>query len=247
MKIAICSDLHLEFGNYDIVNDQGADVLILAGDVCTANKFPLYRQFFEKCSAAFNDVVYIMGNHEYYRGDINISANILRDGLSEFSNVHFLENTSVKIGDINFFGGTMWTNMNNASPTAMLYAKRSMNDFRIIERDNKTFTPQDSVELHNDFISKLLDMPKERTIVVSHHSPSFKSCHPKYGNDPMNHAFHSELDCIKSMDHVIVWIHGHTHDPFDYMISKTRVMCNPRGYHGHEKVAAEFKMKYIGV
>jgi predicted phosphodiesterase len=27
-----------------------------------------------------------------------------------------------------------------------------------------------------------------------------------------------------------VWIHGHTHDSFDYSRNGTRVVCNPRGY-----------------
>ncbi len=33
MKIAVCSDLHLEFGDLDLHNDEGADVLILGGDI----------------------------------------------------------------------------------------------------------------------------------------------------------------------------------------------------------------------
>ena len=27
-----------------------------------------------------------------------------------------------------------------------------------------------------------------------------------------------------------LWIHGHIHESFDYMISKTRVVCNPFGH-----------------
>jgi len=27
-----------------------------------------------------------------------------------------------------------------------------------------------------------------------------------------------------------LWIHGHTHDSFDYVVNGTRVVCNPRGY-----------------
>lgn len=27
-----------------------------------------------------------------------------------------------------------------------------------------------------------------------------------------------------------LWIHGHTHDSFDYLLNGTRVVCNPRGY-----------------
>ncbi|MEO8655932.1 MAG: metallophosphoesterase, partial [Ramlibacter sp.] len=29
---------------------------------------------------------------------------------------------------------------------------------------------------------------------------------------------------------VQLWIHGHTHDSFDYRMNGTRVVCNPRGY-----------------
>lgn len=27
-----------------------------------------------------------------------------------------------------------------------------------------------------------------------------------------------------------LWIHGHTHDAFDYELYGTKVVCNPRGY-----------------
>ena len=31
--------------------------------------------------------------------------------------------------------------------------------------------------------------------------------------------------------HVALWVHGHTHDSFDYKVNgHTRVVCNPRGY-----------------
>jgi len=33
MKIAICSDLHLEFGDIILKNEESADVLILGGDI----------------------------------------------------------------------------------------------------------------------------------------------------------------------------------------------------------------------
>jgi len=28
-------------------------------------------------------------------------------------------------------------------------------------------------------------------------------------------------------DRVALWIHGHTHDPFDYEVDGTRVVCKP--------------------
>ena len=37
MKIAVCSDLHLEFGDIDLKNTENADVLILSGDITIAD------------------------------------------------------------------------------------------------------------------------------------------------------------------------------------------------------------------
>ena len=40
MKISLVSDVHLEFGDLDFENDQGAEVLILSGDICVAKSLP---------------------------------------------------------------------------------------------------------------------------------------------------------------------------------------------------------------
>jgi hypothetical protein len=65
----------------------------------------------------------------------------------------------------------------------------------------------------------------------------------------MNGAFRSELDgfILSKHDRIKLWVHGHMHNPSDYMIGDTRVVCNPRGYVGHEKRADEFKLQYVEV
>ena len=37
MKIGICSDLHLEFGDLHIPNDEAADIIVLSGDIFVAS------------------------------------------------------------------------------------------------------------------------------------------------------------------------------------------------------------------
>jgi hypothetical protein len=51
------------------------------------------------------------------------------------------------------------------------------------------------------------------------------------------------------MDHpeIVLWTHGHMHDPFDYMIGSTRVVCNPRGYLGHDPQADVFELKFLDI
>jgi Icc-related predicted phosphoesterase len=69
-----------------------------------------------------------------------------------------------------------------------------------------------------------------KTVVVTHHAPSSKSVPPRYAHDLLTPAFASNLDVLMDGDRTALWIHGHMHDPFDYEICGTRVVCNPRGY-----------------
>jgi hypothetical protein len=52
----------------------------------------------------------------------------------------------------------------------------------------------------------------------------------------MNGGYCSNLEEF-ILDHpqIRLWTHGHMHDPSDYMIGETRVVCNPRGYVGYER------------
>jgi hypothetical protein len=43
MKIAVCSDLHLEFGDLDLENTQNAEVLILGGDIFVVEDLTHYE------------------------------------------------------------------------------------------------------------------------------------------------------------------------------------------------------------
>jgi hypothetical protein len=46
----------------------------------------------------------------------------------------------------------------------------------------------------------------------------------------MNACFVSDATRLLGGDRAALWIHGHTHDSFDYDLAGTRVVCNPRGY-----------------
>ena len=67
-----------------------------------------------------------------------------------------------------------------------------------------------------------------KTVVVTHHLPAQQSVALRYRDDLSSAGFASRLESL--MGQSALWIHGHTHDRFDYKIKKTRVICNPRGY-----------------
>ena len=147
MKIAVCSDLHLEFGPISLENTDNAEVLILSGDICVAkdlgendsnnikgenDKSNQYHKFFQECCARFPSVIYIAGNHEHYHGDFAKSIGSIRDRLGYLVNLHVLDKESVLINNVLFIGGTLWTDMNKEDGITLMHMKDMMNDFRCI-------------------------------------------------------------------------------------------------------------------
>lgn len=264
MKIKVVSDLHLEFSDINIKNDEDCDVLILSGDIMLAedlhnvpvavdpyspgslrdlnNKLARtqrFRDFLKRVSFQFTDVVYVAGNHELYHSKWFKGIDYLREECARYQNIHFLELDCVKIMDVTFVGGTLWTDMNKMDPLTLHAARDLMNDFRIIRNDMAGYTtvkPSDTVIRHKktlDYIKNVVaEKHDEKFVVVSHHSPSFQSCHEFYKDDTiMNGCYHSSLEeFIMDRPQIKLWTHGHTHHPFDYMVGETRVVCNPRGY-----------------
>jgi Icc-related predicted phosphoesterase len=266
MKIALGSDLHLEFGAIELHNTEAADVLVLSGDILVAKHLnpahhynDRYRKFIKECCERFPKVVYVLGNHEHYSYDIQETVTYLKQELV-YDNLHILENETVDILDYTFIGATVWTNMNDEDSLTLYHTTSMMNDFHSIKNSARTvnewgkparLTPEDTVAAHKksmDYINHITyNRPNYKFIVVGHHCPSFKSVHPKYANDKiMNGAFASDLDdFIAYRPQIRLWTHGHTHEQFDYMIGETRIVCNPRGYSGREPQADCFKLQYI--
>ena len=275
MRVALASDVHLEFGDLILKNDDNADVLLLAGDICVAKELPYtdsryyerFHSFFTRCAFEFKDVIYIAGNHEHYHGTYDKTHDILRTQLAKHTNLHVLDREHITIGDTLFFGGTLWTNFNNEDRSTMRVIREMMNDFRIITAPggrrsswkdadgnlhyrNSKLTPEDVLVDHKDFLDKLnqLNSPN-KIVVVGHHSPSKLSTKPQYEDDwEMNGGYSSDLTNY-IMDHpkIALWVHGHTHHAFDYNVGSTRILCNPRGYVGHEVNEGEFKLITVEV
>lgn len=99
MRIQIISDLHQEFGRTELCFDN-ADVVVLAGDVNLGTKGVEWI----KQTIPDKPVIYILGNHEYYKGSYPKTLHKIKDS-AEKSNVFVLENSFVDIEDIRFHGG----------------------------------------------------------------------------------------------------------------------------------------------
>jgi Icc-related predicted phosphoesterase len=232
LKIHVLCDLHIEFDSFK-VPDVGADVLVLAGDVHVKTKGLnwIFDQNFEV------PVIYVLGNHEFYREKFpGLIDKLKRD--ADGTNVQVLENDSVEIGGFSFFGCTLWSDMKllGNQHASSIAAADSMNDYRLIRLSGtyRRLRPSDTMALHARSVRKLREFleagdPK-RSIVLTHHAPSIQSIADRYRTDPVSAAFASNMEELILEHQPPLWIHGHTHESFDYQIGKTRVICNPRGY-----------------
>lgn len=230
MKLHVLSDLHTEFAEFS-PPDPGADVVILAGDIgvglggleWAAGHFPNLP------------VIYVPGNHEYYGQDITLIDELVTRSPE---NIHVLNNEAIVLDGIRFLGSTLWTDfrLNGESESwfARQRARSLMEDFAAIKTGGHSFTPEVSVGLHDAsraWIAGQLDIHFDGpSIVVTHHLPAAMSVAKRYANDSLNPAFASNLEDIIEKYRPDLWIHGHTHEPCDYELFGTRVVCNPRGY-----------------
>lgn len=259
MKINVINDVHLEFGSWLPTNETNADVLVLAGDIVPIvelqNNSELYLPFFEACSKLYKNVIYVMGNHEYYReamstnygsayfigGNMSSLLEEVRKILSPYENIHILENEYCLIDNIAFLGCTLWTNFNNKNPLCMMAVERSMNDYRAIKYNDSRLLTDDIIIEHENSVKFLTSTYSKLSkihdiVVVTHHSPSFQSIPDQFRYDyELNSAYASNMEeFIYKRNKIKLWCYGHTHSPKQFTISKTIVVNNARGYAGSE-------------
>lgn len=229
MKIQPFSDIHLEFSAPDI--SQVGDIVVMAGDILiadwltrpdTSSLAPMAKRF-DDFMFSFKNVIFVMGNHEHYKGDINKSAGIIR---ARYPHITLLDNETVEIDGKLIWGGTLWTNFARGNPLAMMTAREQMNDFRVIKNVHRKFLPKDALGIHIQHIRGL----RNADIVISHHAPSFQSVDSRYRNSNLNDAYASDLEELILRSNIKLWVHGHMHGSNDYMVGNTRVVSNPRGY-----------------
>jgi len=251
MKIRILSDIHTEFDNpsgsfvIPVHEDDSDTVLVLAGDVGLGKTRATLDGVFEQAQR-FREVVMVMGNHEYYGSSIKNGRVKVEDAMYQYDNIRLLENDFLLVEDTVFIGATLWTSFCNRSRSDMADAKQFMNDYRIIRHGPdsepwlRKLDPEDTAIMHDKSVKYIFDAIKfhksqgYKVCVVTHMGPSYMSVSPKFRASGLNSSYVTDLEDEITASAPELWIHGHTHESFDYNIGDTRVIVNPRGYFGHE-------------
>lgn len=243
MRINYMSDLHLEFEGSDLDPGTG-EVLILAGDVCTASSFVMrgeetwkkrYLDFFNKCVEGYDRVFYVMGNHEHYSYFYDETEKTLREFLPE--GITLLHNQSEYYNGVHFVGATMWTDFDNGNGVVMESAKQQMNDYHTVyvKKTMDKLSPDQTLKDHDNTINWfgqcVPTLAQGPVVMITHHAPSPKSFSCGYRDEEAKPAYVSDMESfIKKNDNISLWVHGHIHETNSYHIGNCRVVSNPRGY-----------------
>lgn len=252
MKLLVLSDLHLDVAPLELSRNVDFDVAVLAGDIRAPGDAAI-RWMRASNALRGRPVVFVPGNHEYYGAHLDQMRDRMRE-LAQHSNVHVLDGDVVVLDGVRFLGATLWTDFGLAMPSheglqsdpprAMRAAALGLADYLQIRfgecraasgpvPGGRVLRPQDTAEIHAGQRAWLLNQLRSpsdgTTVVVTHHAPHRRSLAPRFQGNWLSPAFVSELP-DEFFQVPALWVHGHTHECFDYVVHETRVVCNPRGY-----------------
>lgn len=276
MIARLISDVHLEFvyeasdkatlqQRQEHVNrilppleNDDKTILLVNGDLACATKVNRIVNFFSEVAHRFRHVIYVLGNHEHYNGNIHTTETIIRNALAEFPNITIAGNTvkTISFDGVLFIACTLWTDYGKKTfrvDEIRSHISCGINDHQLVkitQSDGTTrkFHPDDGALIHADSLIDIecaVTTHDGPTVVLTHHLPSFSCVSPRFTvshtDRIMTHAFASDLDWLITKCKPTFWLFGHTHDPFDLTIGETRLVCNPVGYPNENN---QFRNKY---
>jgi len=234
MKIALLSDLHLSVQGLEHPRTD-ADVVVLAGDLARPAGAMAWARHFDR------PTLFVAGNHEFYGSDLVSTHTLLREHAQD-SAVRVLERNAWVHEGVRFLGCTLWSDhrlyespeQREAGLQQALGFSRDFSRIRLSADFDQPFSPAASQLLFDASVAWLEEQfaqPHDGpTVVVTHFAPARGSIHPRFAGSPLNACFVSDLEEKILRWQPVLWLHGHTHDSFDYEVGATRVVANPRGY-----------------
>lgn len=222
-------------------------VYVIAGDLWQGTKafdvrYGNQTPWIVRIAERFHTVIFVAGNHDYWGENLRSYTDICKQKIEALGlkNVFVLQDDELVINNTKFLGGTLWTDFYDGNPMVMMVCQNSMNDYRNTRAGGHQMRPYDTLEAHRvtrDFFVERArrDYPGQKVVIVAHHLPSYQSVHEQYRNRTnfeINFAYFSDLDTHMYDPEFAcdLFCHGHSHTSADYMIDRTRVVCNPRGY-----------------
>lgn len=238
MRVQLLSDLHLETESFEPEPAEGAELLVLAGDIDST--WLAYERF----RGWPVPVVAVAGNHEFDGRELRRAWHSLRARLDRLG-IDLIEREQRRLvardgRRIRLLGSVRWSDFDAFGAEGRERAMRAAAYYtRVMRatRDGATFDAaavRDEALACRDWLDAALrDAPSgvDATLVVTHYAPSLRSADPRYGAQPGSASFCNADDALLPL--ADVWLHGHLHCRHDYLDRHargcTRVVCNARG------------------
>jgi len=200
------------------IDQSSFDVVVVCGD-WGATKMDHVRGSFKAFRRAFPDkpIVGVLGNHDYWDQKTNMTSKFqLTKNFAKESNIHLLENNPFEKDGVLILGFNGWYH----------YPHPDTNDLSFMNTFVEGKFVDDYLKDEADkAVNFMIDYPKEGKKVVSvTHFPCIEAAmdQPHWNGNPM----HGEV----LLDFSDLILFGHTHEAFDQVIGKTRVLNVGSGY-----------------
>lgn len=218
LHIQIISDIHIERYGKDIIFKIPiiGDTLLICGDI--GNVYTGHMNLlFDYLSPKFKYIIFILGNNDYTRKNINNQINEIEKVAKLYNNVYFLNRSYVIIEGIKFIGCTLWTHI--PEKDFSLYKEKLHRSNIKVKQIN---------ELHEIDLKYLYEELEKETsddiVILTHHSPIVQ-INSKYGFDKFVPYYCNNLDFRKY--NIKLFVFGHTHMKCDTIIDGITYINNP--------------------
>jgi DNA repair exonuclease SbcCD nuclease subunit len=233
VRIQLLSDLHLESEEVSLEPADGAELLVLAGDIDST-----WRGY-ERFAGWPVPVVAIAGNHEFDRRELDEAWPALRAHCAAQGITLLEQQIHEAIDDrgrrVRVLGTVRWSDFDVFGPERLersiragAYFQRVMGatlggsafDVEAVRREAQTA---------REWLAASIAQPStcDATVVVTHFAPSLACADPRYGSQPGTASFCNADEAL--MDGVDLWLHGHVHSRHDLRLGATRVVSRARG------------------
>jgi len=272
MKIHLISDIHNEIDVVKTPMPEGTDVVVLAGDIHTGTSGVKWAQnnFGTEVPIIYIAGNHEFYHHdlsvveEIAEATEGTNVRFLDNSSTIIDGVRFIGSTLWTSFDdwkdqvkINFFHKNMndyeyikatWFFDEDKGRMAEVQKFDCVLTEELFADGNCKLRPVITYLLHKEamsYLEKAIEEPfNGKTVVVSHHAPSYKSV--GYYKEAYEDAYATSLDYFihrhkKAID---VWFHGHLHKPVHYWIDGVPIVSNPRDYPIYGKYGSAHEFLY---
>ncbi|WP_199438573.1 metallophosphoesterase [Vibrio owensii] len=228
------------------------DVLVIAGDSCESRFEPLWHHLFSIVTDYAKVVIVIPGNHEYWESNDVDAVRDIRSYADQFPNITVLDNESVIVDDVSFFGTVLWSNYDGRKDLAerldpkrgsSRHKDRNFSKIKLYNSGRRRLSYEELDLLNQDCISCVRSWLKSESaskkVLISHYPPLRESAEIQWMSyedlNPIDReslllADYTDLESLLTLNNVVS-IHGHTHKTKSYISqSGLKVYCNSRGH-----------------